>query len=83
MKAGEVTPEMVDRMVELRRQGWTISAIARELHVSRPTAQAHLLQRDADLRDTLPGERGCLVTPPTWLQLPPVRLRLQLAAEGR
>lgn len=83
MKPGEVTDEMVERMVELRLEGWAISAIARELGVSRPTVQYRLSQHDADLREDRHADRSCLVTSTAWLRLPPARLRLQLAAEGR
>lgn len=76
-----ITHEMADRMVELRQAGWTISAIARELEVSRPTVASRLQAHD--LAGDLPGERGALITGVEWLRLPPARLRLQLAAEGR
>jgi orotate phosphoribosyltransferase-like protein len=83
MRASTITPELIDRMVELRQDGWTISAIARKLAVSRPTVAKHLQRHDADLVGEFTGERGALVTSTAWLLLPPARLRLQLAAEGR
>lgn len=85
MKAWSISPETVDRMEAMRRDGMSMGAIARAIGCSRPTVQAWLRRRDAGLRgdDGRAADASSLATGVSWLLLPPARIRVQLAAEGR
>ncbi|MEY5098777.1 MAG: Transposase [Pseudomonadota bacterium] len=69
------------RIVQLRRQGRSVSQLAAEFAVSRATIR-DWMERIELGPDPGWSDRGALISPVDWLRAPPVRIRLQRYAAG-